>query len=450
MKPYAQYQASGVDWLGEVPGHWEVKRIKYLITTIEQGWSPQCEGFPAQSEDEWAVLKVGCVNGGVFQPEENKQLPTEFDPIPELGLSVGDLLISRANTRELVGSAAVTLKNYPKLMLCDKLYRLRVDHSAYSPSFIAFFLGTTGARGQIELAATGSSSSMLNIGQSTILHMQIAMPPLAEQQAIAAYLDTETARLDTLVREKEELVALLREARGSRISERISGDDLPGKPTGDPWAPHLPDGWEFKRLKHLAQVRSGLAKGKDAGDRQTVELPYLRVANVQEGRLDLREIATMPVELDAVERFSLVAGDVLMNEGGDYDKVGRGAVWTGEITPCLHQNHVFAVRPQQRDLSEWLAAITQTQYAKFYFMNNAKQSTNLASISQTSVRELPVLLPPKAQRDALLQGLSAELTAFDALITHTQEEITLLKELRSATIADAVLGRVDVCTAKQK
>ena len=156
----------------------------------------------------------------------------------------------------------------------------------------------------------------------------------------------------------------------------------------------------------------------------------------------------MPVEVDAVERFSLVEGDVLMNEGGDYDKVGRGAMWTGEISPCLHQNHVFAVRPVERDLSEWLSAITQTQYAKFYFMNNAKQSTNRASISQTTVKELPILLPPKAQRDALLRMLGAELAAFDNLIAHTNDEIGLLKELRAATIADAVLGRIDVRTAR--
>ncbi|GAB2730676.1 hypothetical protein GCM10027019_07500 [Melaminivora jejuensis] len=237
---------------------------------------------------------------------------------------------------------------------------------------------------------------------------------------------------------------MLREARFNRISELISGDGLPGRATDNPWVPQLPDGWWLKRLKHLAQVRSGLAQGKDTGDRPTVELPYLRVANVQEGRLDLREITTMPVEVDAVERFSLLAGDVLMNEGGDYDKVGRGAVWTGEISHCLHQNHVFAVRPMQQDLSEWLAAITQTQYAKFYFMNNAKQSTNLASISQANVKELPVLLPPKELRDALLEKMKAEVTAFDTLITHTQEAIALLKELRAATIADAVLGRVDV------
>jgi len=289
-----------------------------------------------------------------------------------------------------------------------------------------------------------------SLNEPLISNLFMAIPPPDEQQAIADYLDTETERIDMLVQEKEELIGLLREARSNRISELISGDGLPGSATGNPWVPHLPEGWQLKRLKHLAQVRSGLAKGKDTGSNTTVELPYLRVANVQEGRLDLREISTMPVEVDAVERFSLLEGDVLMNEGGDYDKVGRGAVWTGEISPCLHQNHVFAVRPVQRDLSEWISAITQTQYAKFYFMNNAKQSTNLASISQASVKELPILLPPKEQRDALLEKLGGELAAFDALITHTQEEIALLKELRTATIADAVLGRVDVRSLNRK
>jgi type I restriction enzyme S subunit len=203
----------------------------------------------------------------------------------------------------------------------------------------------------------------------------------------------------------------------------------------------------LKKLKHLANVRSGLAKGKDSDGKETVEMPYLRVANVQDGHLDLREVSTIPVEVNAIERYSLQEGDVLMNEGGDYDKVGRGAVWTGEISPCLHQNHVFAVRPIERDLSEWIAAVSQTQYAKFYFMNNAKQSTNLASISQGNVKELPILLPPKTERDRLLKQLQSEQTALNKLITHTQEEITLLKELRAATIADAVLGRVDVRTA---
>lgn len=171
LNPNAPMKDSGVEWLGEVPAHWEIKRIKHLVATLEQGWSPQCEAFPVQSDEEWGVLKVGCVNGGIFRPEENKALPSELEPIPNLGLTAGDLLISRANTKELVGSAAVVLEDHPRLMLCDKLYRLRFQIGTCEPEFLAFYLGTARVRGQIELAATGASSSMLNIGQSTILEL---------------------------------------------------------------------------------------------------------------------------------------------------------------------------------------------------------------------------------------------------------------------------------------
>lgn len=250
-----------------------------------------------------------------------------------------------------------------------------------------------------------------------------------------------------MIREKNGLIELLDEARRSFVSGLLSGDALPGSTSGNEWAPHLPLGWQIKRLKHLAQVRSGIAKGKDTEGKQTVELPYLRVANVQDGHLDLNDVSTIEVDADAVERFSLRPGDVLMNEGGDHDKLGRGALWSGKVAPCLHQNHVFAVRPAEDGLSEWLAAITQTKYAKFYFMNNAKQSTNLASISQTNIKELPVLLPPKNVREALLARARRETQALAELITHTKDEIRLLEELRAATIADAVLGRIDVRTA---
>jgi type I restriction enzyme S subunit len=122
--PSLPMKDSGIDWLGKVPAHWDVKPVKSLIHSIEQGWSPQCEGYPADDGD-WGVLKVGCVNGGRFDPDENKALPVNLEPIPSLGIAKGDILISRANTRELVGSAAVVEDNYPQLMLCDKLYRLK-------------------------------------------------------------------------------------------------------------------------------------------------------------------------------------------------------------------------------------------------------------------------------------------------------------------------------------
>ena len=150
-------------------------------------------------------------------------MPRELEPLPELGLASGDLLISRANTRELVGSAAVALRSYPRLMLCDKLYRLCLRTDACSPQFLASYLGTPQVRGQIELAATGASSSMLNIGQSTIRELSVVVPPRHEQTAIISFLDTETAKLDSLKLESERAIALLKERRAALISAAVTG-----------------------------------------------------------------------------------------------------------------------------------------------------------------------------------------------------------------------------------
>jgi type I restriction enzyme S subunit len=214
---------SGIEWLGVVPEHWEVKRVKRLIQSIEQGWSPQCEGFPVETPDEWGVLKVGCVNGGVFNPAENKTLPENLEPVASLGIELNDVLISRANSRELVGSAAVARESHPRLMLCDKLYRLKMCVDLCLPEFLVFYLGIGVVRSQIELAATGASSSMLNIGQSTILELEIALPTLEEQQAIAAFLDTATAKFDTLTAEANRAIALLQERRSALISAAVTG-----------------------------------------------------------------------------------------------------------------------------------------------------------------------------------------------------------------------------------
>lgn len=222
LNPTVPMKDSGIDWLGEVPEHWNLLRVKHTIHAVEQGWSPQCDGFAAEP-DEWGVLKVGCVNGGVFNPGENKRLPDDLDPIPELSIKIGDVLISRANTRELVGGVVIVSKDFPKLLLCDKLYRLRTHDDICNPAFLARYLMCGVARAQIELAATGASSSMLNIAQSTILDMSIAVPSLAEQVAIVAHLDTETAKLDALAAEAERAIDLLREHRAALIAAAVTG-----------------------------------------------------------------------------------------------------------------------------------------------------------------------------------------------------------------------------------
>src|SRR5699024_1765159 len=113
---------------------------------------------------------------------------------------------------------------------------------------------------------------------------------------------------------------------------------------GVEWLGDVPAHWTIGRLRWFAKLQSGFAKGRNYGDKSTVTVPYLRVANVQDGYVDFSDIQSTLVLKEEILRYELEYGDVLMNEGGDNDKLGRGTVWKDEIKPCLHQNHVFAIR----------------------------------------------------------------------------------------------------------
>jgi len=168
----------------------------------------------------------------------------------------------------------------------------------------------------------------------------------------------------------------------------------------------LPEGWSRQPLHEVAEVRTGLAKGK-TGLLDPVELPYLRVANVQDGFIDLSEVKTIAVERHQIDRYSLKQGDILMTEGGDFDKLGRGAVWDGTLDPCLHQNHVFAVRAKPDSVNPlFFSALSGSEYGRTYFLSCAKRSTNLASINSSQLKAFPVLLPPIAEQNRIARIFS--------------------------------------------
>ena len=209
------------------------------------------------------------------------------------------------------------------------------------------------------------------------------------------------------------------------------------KASGVEWLGDVPEHWQVTPLKHLADVKTGVAKGKDNEGRNTIAVPYLRVANVQDGYLDLDDVASIEIPIGDLKRYCLKPGDVLMNEGGDFDKLGRGHVWDGQIDPCITQNHVFAVRPHKVS-SVWLNAITSSEFARFYFMSRSKQSTNLASISSTNLMELPVILPPPPEQTRIAAFLDQETAKIDALVAEQRRLMELLKEKRQAVISHAV------------
>jgi type I restriction enzyme S subunit len=221
LNPKVRMKDSGVEWLGNIPEKWGVIRLKYRTTIFEQGWSPQCDSRPAH-EDEYGVLKVGCVNHGYFDPMENKALPKEIIPQTQYLIQANDLLISRANTRELVGSAAVVDKNYDNLILCDKLYRLRFD-STINANFVAHYLALPIVRGQIELGASGASHTMQNIGQSTIRELPMVCPPTDEVEAVLCGIQKKISTFKSCIELAVKQIAFLQERRTALISAAVTG-----------------------------------------------------------------------------------------------------------------------------------------------------------------------------------------------------------------------------------
>ena len=193
------------------------------------------------------------------------------------------------------------------------------------------------------------------------------------------------------------------------------------------------------------RFRRGLTLGKDYRGTPTISRPYLRVANVQDGHLELTHVKSIDVPFSDANQATLLSGDVLMTEGGDIDKLGRGCVWREEIRGCLHQNHIFAVRCRRDLLSPgFLVRLMESQYGRAYFELTAKRTTNLASTNSSTLRALPVPLPTLEEQAEMLDVISEKTTALDNAMGRTEREIDLMREYLMCLIAEVVTGKVDV------
>jgi restriction endonuclease S subunit len=185
-------------------------------------------------------------------------------------------------------------------------------------------------------------------------------------------------------------------------------------------------------------------EGRDNGS-DAVKLPYLRVANVQDGSLTLSDIKEVTLPRALANRCTLRPGDVLMTEGGDPDKLGRGTVWPGDLEPCLHQNAIFAVRPASRLLlPEYLALVTRTRYARAYFEMTASKATGIAHTSSTKITGFRVPMRPIADQRRVVHRVHEALARIDELRAPTERQVSLLAERRRALITATVTGGMAV------
>lgn len=248
-----------------------------------------------------------------------------------------------------------------------------------------------------------------SISKRDFVEIQIPLPPLAEQRAIAHVLNSVRQSIEAT----ERVIAAAQELKRSLMKYLFTygpvpvdqADQVPLKETefGE-----VPEGWGIQPLDQVAYVQTGAAKGRKLGNSPAIEVPYLRVANVQDGFLDLSEIKSIKIKKSELERFKLQKGDVVLTEGGDFDKLGRGFIWDGQIPDCIHQNHIFAVRPEpERMTPEFLAFEVQSNYGKAYFLKVAHRTTNLASINSTKLKALPTLIPPKEDQAKITSALTS-------------------------------------------
>lgn len=411
---------------------WPTKRLRFLASINDRTLS---ESTPRDAPLRYMDISSVNSDGSTQGPEE-----MQFEDAP-----------SRARRLPRSGDTAVsTVRPYLKAIafVDDSLsdcvwstgFALLSPGPELHPRFLYYVARSGRFVAEVQRRSVGVSYPAVNADD--IADIACPVPLLEEQRRIADLLDAEVEQIDRLAALRHRTRALLTERSFAEMSRRTLGSERAGR--CDRLPDRLPDGWRSVRLKFVARLQAGVTLGKVYGRDELVRRPYLRVANVQDGFLNLGEIAEIELPADEALRYELAPGDVLMTEGGDRDKLGRGCVWRGQIERCLHQNHVFAVRPAQELLRpEFLASTMSSSHGKSYFESTAHQTTNLASTNSTKLMNLPVPLPPLGEQERIVRESAEAQREQDSLDRLLSAQLVAYAERRDALITAAVTGELD-------
>ena len=201
--------------------------------------------------------------------------------------------------------------------------------------------------------------------------------------------------------------------------------------------PELPEGWVWVRLEAIAALKGGITVDSKRRDPTARSVPYLRVANVQRGYLDLSEVKTINAPASDIEALRLQHGDILFNEGGDRDKLGRGWIWEGQLADCIHQNHVFRARLISPDILPKLLSWWGNSFGKDYFQREGKQTTNLASINLTKLSAFPVPLPPLSEQLRIVADVDRRLSLVRETEAQVDANLQRAERLRQSILSQA-------------
>ena len=397
-----------------VDASWPRRTVGEVVTLLRRGTAPLYV-------DESDVMAIGqrCVTDTDFDGSRARSHSSDA-MTKVLTPQTGDVLINSTGTGT-IGRSVVFREDGAKYIVDGHVTVARPRQTELIGRWLNDVLRSPTGQLYLETRCYAGSTNQVELSSSALAGMPIAVPSVAEQQRVAELLET----LDNQISSYEGIIRKVEKCRTGLLDDAL----------------RTPDFGEAVPLGSLADIGAGVTLGSEPSGPGTVSRPYLRVANVQDGHLDLREIKFVRVRRSDLGRFELKPGDVLMNEGGDADKLGRGAVWKGEIPGCLHQNHVFRVRCNSEQLDpQYLSLVSGSADGKRYFLTASKQTTNLATINSRQIRDFPVPLRSLARQLQIVEAVEV----LTAKINTERRNLEKARLLKSGLTADLLTGRVRV------
>lgn len=423
--------------MSQLPPNWANATLGDVITGFEAGRNLRAASSPATAT-EFGVLKISAVSWGRFQPHENKALLPGDRPMARELVRKGDLLISRANTTELVGAPVLVDRDYENLMLPDKILRVKYNERIVDPRYLLYALRTAKARRYIEEQATGTSDSMRNLSQPKLSAIPIPVAPLAEQKRIADKLDRLLAAVDTCKARLDVIPQILKRFRRSVLAAATRGEltedwrDFPEQ------LGQLPNSWFESTIGQVGKVQLGRQRSPrfHSGDNMR---PYLRVQNVFEDRLDLADVMTMHFSDADFERYRLEPGDILLCEGQSPEYLGRPAMYKGEIEGACFTNTLIRFKASDRVRPAFALLVFRHHMHSRRYVAEGTITTNIAHLGAGRFANVEFPLPPLDEQDEIV-GRASSLLTLAGEIQGKQERVRLHVDKMTRSLLEKAFG----------
>jgi type I restriction enzyme S subunit len=437
-QPYPTYKDSGVEWLGAIPEHWKVKKLKYLAKI-------NLSNVDKKSNENEDTVKL-CNYVDVYY---NDYITKEIDFLiatasheqkQKFALKKGDVLLTKdSETWDDIAVPACVANDLDNVICGYHLAHIRPYQDRAIGEYIFRSISSTRLKEQFWVAANGVTR--FGISKSSISDALLLEPPVSEQQKIAEFLDQETSKIDKLITKKERLIELLKEKRTALISHAVTkglNPDVPMKDSGVEWLGEIPEHWEVLLLKRIANIRYGLGQPPPEILYGT---PLIRATNVKSGRIFQKDMIYIdPKQVPESRNAVLAAGEIIVVRSGAY--TGDSALIPEEYHGSIAgYDMVTTVKEGSNQFIAWQLLSSEVRYIQFAFHQLRAAQPHL---NAEELRGTIITFPPLPEQQKIAEFLDRETSKIDNLITKTRTSIDHLKEYRTALISAAVTGKIDV------